>query len=211
MDRRPRPNAPRPARATRGRSHGRKPVPLSGEGRENRKRILVAQIGAPHGVRGELRLKAFTTDPLALAEYGPLETEDGARRFKLLSLRPAKDMLVARIEGVADRDAAELLKHLRLYVPRERLPKIDEEETWYHADLVGLAVDDRNGNAFGVVAAIHNYGAGDVIEIAPTGGGPTLLVPFTKSAVPVVDVAGGRLVIDAEAYASGLPPENGAY
>src|SRR5882757_6892677 len=96
-------------------------------------RICVAQIGAAHGVRGEVRIKAFTEDPLSVTRYGPLETEDGARRFEIEAARPAKDMLVARLKGVADRDAAERLTNIRLYVAREKLPRPADDE-FYHAD-----------------------------------------------------------------------------
>src|SRR5436853_3880896 len=110
-------------------------------------RVCIAQIGAAHGVCGEVRLKAFTQDPLGVMRYGTLEAEDG-RRIVIEAVRPAKDMLVARLKGVADRNAAEALKHVRLYVARERLPKPDEDE-FYHADLVGLAAETKAGEAFG--------------------------------------------------------------
>jgi 16S rRNA processing protein RimM len=140
-------------------------------------------------------VKSFTSDPLALAGYGPLESEDGARTFRIVSLRPAKDMLVARIDGIADRDAAEALRNLRLYVPRERLPPPDEDE-FYLADLIGLVAVDTKGSELGVVAAVPNFGAGDLVEIALTTGGPTVLLPFTKAVVPEIDIAGGRIVVD---------------
>ncbi len=106
-------------------------------------RIRVARIGAAHGVRGEVKLWSFTEDPMAVTSYGALETEDGTRRFEIESLRPAKDHLVARIAGVADRDAAEALRNLELFVPRERLPEIEEADTFYYADLVGLGGGHR--------------------------------------------------------------------
>jgi 16S rRNA processing protein RimM len=158
-------------------------------------KICVAQIGAPHGVRGEVRLKAFTADPLAVAGYGPLESEDGARRFRLAGLRPAKDMLVARIEGVHDRDAAEALRNIRLYVPRDRLPPPEADE-FYHADLLGLVAFDTAGRRLGAVAAMQNFGAGDLIEIQPEGGRASVLLPFTKAAVPEIDFLNRRIVID---------------
>src|SRR5882672_11975292 len=110
-------------------------------------RVLIAQIGAAHGVRGEVRLKAFTEDPLSVARYGALESEDG-RRFEIEAVRPAKDVLVARLKGVGDRNAAEALKSLRLYVARAKLPKPADGE-FYHADLVGLAAMTASGEAFG--------------------------------------------------------------
>ena len=157
-------------------------------------RIRVARIGAAHGVRGEVRLWPFTQDPLAVAEYGPLETEDGTRTFEIEALRPGKDFLVARLAGVGDRDAAERLTNLDLFVPRERLPKIDEDDTWYHADLVGLAAVTPDGAMLGTVTAIHNFGAGDIIEITPAEGA-VLLLTFTEAAVPDIDIEARRIVV----------------
>jgi 16S rRNA processing protein RimM len=156
-------------------------------------RICVAQIGAAHGIRGEVRLRSFTGDPMAIASYGPLESEDGTRRFTIETLRPAKDHFVARLEGVSDRNAAEQLTNLRLYVARDRLPPAGDGE-FYHADLVGLAAVTPDGAALGTVTAVHNFGAGDVIEIKPASG-EALLVPFTDAAVPEIDLAAGRMVV----------------
>ena len=128
-------------------------------------RIRVARIGAAHGVRGEVKLWPFTQDPLAVADYGPLETEDGARRFEIETLRAAKDHLVARIKGVGDRDAAEKLRNTDLFISRDKLPPIDEDDTYYHADLVGMSAITPEGVPLGNVTAIHNFGAGDLIEI----------------------------------------------
>ena len=158
-------------------------------------RIRVARIGAAHGVRGEVRLWSFTQEPLAVAGYGPLETEDGKQQFAIESVRPAKNFLVARLAGVHDRNAAEKLTNIDLFVPRERLPAIDEEDTYYHADLVGLAAVTADGKAVGTVNALHNFGAGDIIEIAPAGGGLTLMLPFTEAVVPEVDIKAKRIVV----------------
>jgi 16S rRNA processing protein RimM len=158
-------------------------------------RICVAQIGAAHGLRGEVRLRSFTEDPMAITAYGPLESEDGARRFEVEDLRPAKDHFVARLSGVDDRDAAERLTNVKLYVPRDRLPPVAEDETYYHADLIGLAAVTPDGAALGTVTAILNFGAGDVVEIKPAEGGEPLMVPFTDTAVPAVDIAAGRIVV----------------
>ena len=158
-------------------------------------RICVAQIGAAHGTRGEVRLRSFTEDPMAVTAYGPLESEDGTRRFEIEALRPAKDHFVARLSGVADRDAAELLTNLKLYVPRDRLPPVEDAETYYYADLVGLAAVTPDGAPLGKVTAILNFGAGDVVEIKPDGGGEPLMVPFTDAAVPKIDMAAGRMVV----------------
>ena len=163
------------------------------------KRICVAQIGAPHGVRGDVRLKAFTEEPAALARYGGLESEDGGRLFEIERLRADRDRLIAHFRGVDDRNAALALTHARLYVPRERLPAIEEKDQFYHADLIGLVVWDASGKPIGSVAAVHNFGAGDVIEMRPADGGPTVLLPFTRAVFPLVDVEEGRLVADLPA------------
>jgi 16S rRNA processing protein RimM len=157
-------------------------------------KVLVARFGAAHGVRGDIKLWSFTEDPLAIAEYGPLQTADG-RTFELESVRPQKDFLVARVKGVSDRDAAERLRNVELYVSRDRLPPIDDDETWYISDLIGLAAQDANGTPLGKVAAVHNFGAGDVLEIAPEPGGQTLMLPFTAETVPEVDIGAGRIVV----------------
>lgn len=158
--------------------------------------LLVAEIGAPHGVRGELRLKVFTEDPLAVAEYRGLWTASG-RRVEIVSARPAKTVLVVRIAGIDDRDAAEALKGERLYVDRASLPPPEDEETFYHADLIGLAAADPAGRPLGRVVAVHDFGAGDLLEIAPEGGRSGALVPFTREFVPEIDLVAGRLVIAA--------------
>jgi 16S rRNA processing protein RimM len=158
-------------------------------------RIRVARIGAAHGIRGEVKLWSFTEDPLAVANYGPLETEDGARRFEIEAARPTKNFLVARIVGVSDRDAAEKLRNTDLFVPRDRLPPIEEADTFYHAYLIGLAAVSGAGGTLGTVSAIHNFGAGDLIEIAPAAGGEPLLLPFTEATVPTIDLKAGRIVV----------------
>ncbi|MGB8895162.1 MAG: ribosome maturation factor RimM [Pseudolabrys sp.] len=158
-------------------------------------RICVARIGAAHGVRGEVKLWSFTQDPVAVASYGPLETQDGTRRFEIKALRLAKDHFVARIAGVDDRDAAEKLRNLELYIPRARLPEIDEADTFYHADLIGLDVVTSDGVQIGTVYALHNFGAGDIIEIIPIGSGDALMLPFNETTVPKIDIAGKQIVV----------------
>ncbi len=158
-------------------------------------RIRVARIGAAHGIRGEVKLWSFTEDPLAVTSYGPLETEDGARRFEIEAARPAKDHLVVRIAGIGDRTTAEKLRNTDLFVPRDRLPSIEDADTFYHADLVGLAAIGEDGAALGTVTAIHNFGAGDLIEIAPADGGEALLLPFNETTVPTIDLRAGRIVV----------------
>jgi len=157
-------------------------------------RICVARIGAAHGVRGEVKLWSFTEDPAAVASYGPLETQDGARQFEIEALRPAKDHFVARIAGVSDRDAAEQLTNVELYIPRTRLPQIEEADTFYHADLIGLRAVTPDGEDIGTVAAVHNFGASDVIEIKRPVGDP-LLMPFTDATVPEIDIDARRIVV----------------
>jgi 16S rRNA processing protein RimM len=157
-------------------------------------RICLGQIGAAHGVRGEVRLRSFTSDPAAIADYGPLETEDG-RVLEIETLRPAKDHFVVRLAGIRDRDAASALTNAKLYVPRERLPQTENADEFYHADLIGLAAVDQTGRTLGTVVAIHNFGAGDLIEVKPQAGGNTELVPFDVTNAPEVDIASGRIVI----------------
>jgi 16S rRNA processing protein RimM len=158
-------------------------------------RICVARIGAAHGVRGEVKLWSFTQDPAAVADYGPLEMQDGTRRFEIESLRPAKDHFIAKLAGIDTRAAAEALCNLDLYVPRERLPAIEEADTFYHADLIGLAAETTEGGVLGTVKALHNFGAGDIIEIAPAGGGETLMLPFDETTVPTIDLQAKRVVV----------------
>lgn len=155
--------------------------------------VCVARIGAAHGVRGAVKLWTFTEDPFAIKHYGPLLSKDGKRRFEVATAREAKDHLVATFKGVTTRDEAERLNGIELYVPREKLPATDEDE-YYHTDLIGLAAVTTDGEALGRVLAIHNFGAGDIIEIAPLKGA-TMLLPFSNAVVPEVDVAGGRVVI----------------
>jgi len=157
-------------------------------------RVCLGQIGAAHGVRGEVRLRSFTSDPAAIADYGPLETEDG-RVLEIETLRPAKDHFVVRLAGIRDRDAASALTNAKLYVPRERLPQTESADEFYHADLIGLAAVDQTGRTLGTVVAIHNFGAGDLIEVKPQAGGNTELVPFDVTHAPEVDIASGRIVI----------------
>ncbi|MBH5401286.1 ribosome maturation factor RimM [Bradyrhizobium sp. CNPSo 4010] len=155
--------------------------------------VCVARIGAAHGVRGAVKLWTFTEDPFAVRRYGPLSTKDGRRQFEIAEVREARDHLVATFKGVATRDEAERLNGIELYVPRDKLPATDEDE-YYHTDLIGLAAVTTGGDALGRVVAIHNFGAGDIIEIAPPKG-PTMLLPFSNAVVPEVDIGGGRVVI----------------
>jgi 16S rRNA processing protein RimM len=154
-------------------------------------RILLGRIGRPHGVRGLVRVQSFTADPSDIASYGPVSDETGARTFHLRVVQPG-EMPVVAVEGVADREAAARLTGTALYVARDRLPAPAEDE-FYHADLIGLAVEDASGRRLGTVANVNDHGAGAFLEI-DTGAQP-LLLPFTRLAVPVVDLAGRRVVI----------------
>lgn len=162
------------------------------------RRVCVGVVLGAHGVGGQVRLKSFTAEPAGLGGLGPLTDESGRRRYVVRSIRSAGRGLVGRIDGVADRDAAEALKGTRLFVERAALPE-PEAGAYYHADLVGLRVELGDGTVIGRVRAIHDFGAGDVIELESgegggQGAGP--MVPFTAAAVPLVDIVAGRLVVD---------------
>ena len=163
--------------------------------RSDSRKVCVARIGAAHGVRGEVKLWSFTEDPAAVVAYGPLESEDGKQRIEIEALRPAKDHFVARIAGVSDRNAAERLRNLELYIPRARLPKIEERDTYYHADLIGLDAVTPDGIQIGTVHALHNFGAGDIIEIMPVGSGDPLMLPFNDVTVPKIDLEAKQIVL----------------
>ena len=154
----------------------------------------MAQIGGAHGLRGEVKLKSFTGDPMAVKDYGPLTTEDGAASFEIEAVRPAKGHLVARLRGVHDRNAAEQLTNLKLFVPRERLPPPSADE-FYHADLIGLPAMTADGTEVGTIVAVHDFGAGDILELRPPAGGTTIMLPFNEACVPGVDIAGRRITV----------------
>lgn len=157
-------------------------------------RVCVGVVGAPHGVRGEVRIKSETADPLDIAAYGPVRTESG-RTLTIRSVRPGKGVVVATFEGIDDRDAVAALKNQRLYIDRDRLPAPDEDE-WYYADLIGLSAADTDGAEVGTVLAVQDFGGGELLEIALEGSRRTIFVPFTRAAVPEIDIKAGRLVID---------------
>jgi 16S rRNA processing protein RimM len=156
----------------------------------------MAVIGAAHGIKGELRVKTFTGDPLALGDYGPLYAGDG-RAFEIETIRPAGEMVVVRFRGLRDRTAAEGLTGTELFVDRSALPA-EEEDEFYHADLVGLTIRDETGAEAGKVIAVQNYGGGDILEITFQGR-KGLLIPFSQAAVPEVDVPGGFIRVDTVA------------
>jgi 16S rRNA processing protein RimM len=156
--------------------------------------VQMAVIGAAHGIRGEVRVKTFTEDPLALGDYGPLKSADG-RSLEILDIRPAGNMVVVRFKGVSDRNAAEALNGTALYIERSALPGDTEEGEFYHADLIGLQIRDGSGEVIGKVTAVHNFGGGDLLEITH-GSKKGVLIPFSEAAVPVIDVAGGFVSIN---------------
>ena len=158
--------------------------------------VLIGAFGAPQGVRGEIRVKSYTRDPQAIGAYGQLTDATRARRFALEVVRPLKgDMLVARIAGVSTRDAAEALRGVEIFARRDQLPNPSEDE-FYYDDLVGLEAVTFAGDRLGRVASLMNYGAGDIIEIAPERGGEALLLPFTRKIAPTIDFEAGRIVIE---------------
>src|SRR5215470_8294448 len=169
-------------------------APTGSPDKSMRNCVCVAKIGAAHGTAGEVRLWPFTTKPEAGGAYGILQTADG-KALEIESLRPAGEFLVVRFRGVTDRAAAERLRNIELYVPRERLPVPDPDE-FYYADLIGLQVHDTGGKTVGIVIAVHNFGAGDLLEIAPADGGQSVMLPFSVSTVPTVEIAAGRIVVD---------------
>ncbi|MDA8233015.1 MAG: ribosome maturation factor RimM [Magnetospirillum sp.] len=161
-------------------------------------RVCVGAIVGAHGVRGAVRIKSFTEQPADIGRYGVVEDERAARTFAFRVIGQVKGLVIAALDGVEDRDAAEALKGTKLFVARERLPETGAEE-FLVADLVGLAAEAPDGTKLGTVKAVFDFGAGDVLEIAGAGGG--IMVPFTRAAVPVVDVEGGRVVAVPPVYA----------
>ena len=159
-------------------------------------RVCVAKIGAAHGLRGEVRLQVFTEDPGAILKFRELTSEDGTKKFRVVSLRPAKGHFVAKLDGVNDRNASETLTNIELYVSRDKLPKIEEDGAFYHADLIGLRVEDKAGKNYGVVIAVRNYGASDLIEVGEPASKSGTLIPFIDQFVPEVDLDAGRVIIE---------------
>jgi 16S rRNA processing protein RimM len=163
-------------------------------------RICIAQLGAPHGVRGEMRLRSFTQVPEDFAQYGPYDLDIPGRQIKLVSARAQKDMFLVRIDGIDNRDAAALLTNQKLYVPRERLPELEEDDdSFYHTDLIGMEVR-MDGNSIGRVMAVPDFGAGDLLEIQLTQDNTTHYLPFLKVFVPEINLSERALTI--------TPPHN---
>lgn len=157
-------------------------------------RVCVGAIAGAFGVRGEVRLKSFCAEAEAIAAYAPLYTEDGARQFEVTLRGTIPNGLSARLTGISTREEAEALRGTRLFADRDKLPSLPDDE-YYHADLIGLDVLDTGGTVLGKVAAVLNHGAGDLLEIQRKGA-PGVLLPFTRAAVPTVDLASGRIIAD---------------
>lgn len=157
--------------------------------------ICVGTIAGAFGVRGEVRLKSFTADPEAIEDYNPLTTEDGSRSFEVGIIQTIKNGLSVRLSNVATKEEADALKGVNLYVPRSRLPSLPDDE-FYHADLIGLEIFDTGGTKLGKIKSVQNHGAGDLLEIHGPGLKSSILLPFTKAAVPTVDLSAGRLIAD---------------
>ena len=174
-------------------------------GDETHNLIFVAQVGAAHGVRGEVKVTTFTADPMALAAYKTLMRQDGSPALPIASARPAQGGLVARLKGVDDRNAAEALRGLKLYISRDSLPEPEEDE-FYLADLIGLSVETAEGELLGKVKTVQDFGAGDLLEIQPRAGA-TWWLPFTREAVPQVLIAQGKLIAAPPASIEADPNE----
>lgn len=158
-------------------------------------RICVGAFAGSYGVSGEVRLKSFCAEPEAIADYGPLYTEDGSRSFAVTLTRPVAGGLGARVSGITTKEQADALKGMSLFVDRARLPKLPDDE-FYHSDLIGLEVRDTGGVLLGCVTAVHNHGAGDLLEISGAGRKQQLLLPFTLAVVPTIDLSAKRIVVD---------------
>ena len=172
---------------------------------KDEKTVQMAVIGAPHGVKGEVRVKTFTGDPLALGDYGPLRSADG-RTFTVAAIRPAKTVVVVRFKEIASREAAEAATGTELFIDRSALPDDLDDDEFYHADLIGLAVRDETGASIGKVVAIQNFGGGDIVEVA-LAGRRTVMIPFTLTAIPEISVRDGFIRIDSAG--AGLVEEDG--
>ena len=157
-------------------------------------RVLMGQIGAAHGIQGQVRIKSHTEDPLAIKNYSPLSTNRPGLEITIKKARLNKSVIVASISGIADRTAAEALNGVKLYVNRDQLPEMEDEDEFYQADLIGLEARYEDGNKYGTITAIQNHGAGDILEVRPVRG-PSQLMPFTKRIIPSINIAEGYVTI----------------
>lgn len=156
--------------------------------------VCMAEIVGVHGIKGMVKLKVFSETPEVLADYSPLLDDTGAEAYELVTYAPHKNVWLATIKGVADRTQAEKLRGTKLYVPRDELPEIEDEDTYYHTDLIGLAAHDEAGAEIGRIVNVANFGAGDLLEIKPLSG-PTYYLPFTTAIVPHVDLAARKATV----------------
>jgi len=163
--------------------------------RDTSRQLVMGRIGAAHGIKGEVRIQSYTEDPLAILDYGPLATSRPGLTVEILEARTTTNVLVARLKGVNTRDAAEKLNGVELFVDRDLLPEIEDEDDFYHADLVGLDARLADGSSLGEVVAVPNFGAGDLLELRDKASGETRFIPFTKAAVPEVHIAAGYVVV----------------
>ncbi len=162
---------------------------------EDAKRVCLGRAIGARGLKGEVRIKTFTQDPLAIGAYGPLQDEARTRQFEISNVQTAKDGVIARLKGISTREEADALKGVEFYVDRDRLPDVEDDSTFYFEDLIGLVAIDENGSALGQVVAVQNFGAGDLLEVRPATGGTTVLVPFTREIVPDIDKQAGWLLM----------------
>ncbi len=163
--------------------------------------VCLGAIAGAHGVRGELKVKTFTENPLDLSAYGVLQNEDGSQFFEITSITANKIGACIRLKGVSSKEAAQALKGTRLYVPRPRLPELTVAEDFYHSDLLGLKAINNIGEDVGTITAVHNFGSGDLLEIGARGS--SFFIPFTKACVPEIDIGTGQLVIIAPIMVQG--------
>lgn len=166
---------------------------------EGAKRVCLGRVIGARGLSGEIRIKTFTQDPLAIGGYGPLQDVAGGRQFEISDVKAAKNGVVARLKGVSTRAQADALKGVEFYLDRARLPDMEDGSTFYFEDLVGLVAINDNGSALGQVISVQNFGAGDLLEVRPATGGASVLVPFTSEIVPDIDIEAGWMLM--------LPPE----
>ena len=159
--------------------------------------VLVGEIGAAQGLKGEVRLRSYTQTPADIATYGSLQDETGAREIEIERVRITPKAIVARIKGVTTREGAEALNRTKLYASRAKLRPAEKAKDgeWYVADLVGLTAVNADGAELGAIVGVHNFGASDIVEIAPVSGEATFLVAFTEATVPEVDIASGRITV----------------
>ncbi len=166
----------------------------------------MGRIGAAHGIKGEVRIQSFTEDPLAIMDYGPLATNRPGLTIEITDARTTTNVLVARIKGFSDRNAVEKLNGVELYIDRDLLPEIEDEDDYYHADLIGLDARLEDGASLGEIIAVPNFGAGDMLEIRDKTNGDTRFIPFTKAAVPEVHIAAGYVVVVPPVEVEGEEP-----